>query len=107
MTRASAIALQASWAAQEADELAQMRQRARERLAEIDAEGVDWAGLKDLSAGRMTAGRDAVVAELRGAQDWWQSQLREQGYDEQMIRRLLAEYEQAFTQGLSGRIAGF
>ena len=55
----------------------------------------------------MTAGRDAVVAELRGAQDWWQSQLREQGYDEQMIRRLLAEYEQAFTQGLSGRIAGF
>ena len=64
MTRASAIALQASWAAQEADELAQMRQRARERLAEIDAEGVDWAGLKDLSAGRMTAWGDAVVAEL-------------------------------------------
>ena len=84
-----------------------MRQRARTQLEELDLEVGDWKALKDLTGDRMTAGKDALVAELADARDWWAAKLREQGYDGDLIERLLAEYEAAFTIGLRERIAGF
>ena len=64
---ASTIALTTAWTAREHGELADMRRRAAERIAEIEAEGVDWPALKHLTGERLAEGRAAVDAEVKAA----------------------------------------
>src|SRR5688500_3067403 len=104
MTAVSTIALAAAERARAEAEVSAMRRKAIERLNEIEAEGVCFAELRQLSDGREKTAAKAIKDEVSAARAWWADQLAALGHNAETITRLVGEYERTFFRELKRRM---